>query len=530
MAFTNTFLFAVAAAVIGSSFQFGYNIAVCNSAEGDFFTYYSKYAYSNFWSTWVVATFAGGALIGSLLVGPMAQKFGAKGIFVPINCFSLISAICIYLAYQHTPTYGAMTPEKLEVYGNWSPTPSGKNDTAYENWVKDEQTDTVNETTFRYNHEAVGESFPMALYIMAIGRISIGIFSGMASGSAPRYIMEISPQASRGMIGVLNQLLITVGICVAQLMGMDMFYADSWPKLFILPSILSVIQLVVLFMPGMMPESPKDVLLRTDDQDVAEANLSKLRKTKSEVEDELKVMVAEAAASKGQSSLSIGGLLKDGSIRWQVYSLLIMHACQQLGGINAVFFYTNKILNQAGASADSIQYYSLGIGALNVFMTIVSTFIIEKTGRKMLLQGGYSLMIVFMIGLVFAIPTGNVTACVTAVCGYIVGFAVGPGPVPWMYNTEFFDQNARASASMLGCCTNWFCCMLVGAFFPKIQALLSQYVFAIFVGVSVVAVFWLIKFIPETKNRTVSAIYDNFAKLNGVPLRAQETVPLKETI
>ena len=45
-----------------------------------------------------------------------------------------------------------------------------------------------------------------------VARILIGLFSGFATGVCPMYIMEISSRKDRGMIGVLNQLLITIGI------------------------------------------------------------------------------------------------------------------------------------------------------------------------------------------------------------------------------------------------------------------------------------------------------------------------------
>ena len=44
------------------------------------------------------------------------------------------------------------------------------------------------------------------------GRILIGIFSGFSTGVCPMYIMEMAPKKDRGWIGVLNQLLITIGI------------------------------------------------------------------------------------------------------------------------------------------------------------------------------------------------------------------------------------------------------------------------------------------------------------------------------
>ena len=45
---------------------------------------------------------------------------------------------------------------------------------------------------------------------------------------------------------------------------------------------------------------------------------------------------------------------------------------------------------------------------------------------------------------------------IVCVLGYIVGFAIGPGPVPWIWNNEFFRQSARGPA---GCKFLWesFC-------------------------------------------------------------------------
>ena len=36
---------------------------------------------------------------------------------------------------------------------------------------------------------------------------------------------------------------------------------------------------------------------------------------------------------------------------------------------------------------------------------------------------------------------------IICVMGYIFGFAIGPGPIPWIWNTEFFKQSARAGGA-----------------------------------------------------------------------------------
>ena len=54
---------------------------------------------------------------------------------------------------------------------------------------------------------------------------------------------------------------------------------------------------------------------------------------------------------------------------------------------------------------------------------------------------------------------------IVCILGYIVGFAIGPGPVPWIWNSEYFKQSARGPA---GC-----------KFFVTINWL--QYVFKLYI-------------------------------------------------
>lgn len=536
MGVTNTFKTSVFVVVLCNSFQFGYNIAVCNSAQKNFFEIYDKSEYEKgFWSDWVVATFAIGALIGSLLSGPMTNKFGVRNIFYPISVISLLSAIFIYIASTLQPK-----PADDAEQAQWLMTLAAKQNKTAMNGTES--------NNYPYNHGHLEHSYPMALYMLAIGRILVGIFSGLASAAAPRYIMEISPKDKRGMIGVLNQLFITIGIMFAQIFGLDALFADSWMLCFTLNSVCSVVMLVLLIIPGIVAHSPRDQYIRTKDQDLANRTLMTLRSDEKDVHTEMEELNQEIRSAGGSSNeLSIGEFFTTKGIRWQMVSLLVMHMCQQFSGINAVFFYTGPILESTGMASNLIQYYTFGLGALNVFMTIVSTAIIEKTGRKVLLTVGFSIMVVFDLLLVFQLPSSDSNGvpiksnyeggvipqsvaliCYSFIAAFIVGFAVGPGPVPWMYNTELFEQNSRTAASMSGCCVNWFCCALVGAFFPRIQHAIGQYVFTIFAGIGVLAVAWCIKFIPETKNQTFSNIYNAFANLNGTDKREEgENIPLK---
>ena len=78
---------------------------------------------------------------------------------------------------------------------------------------------------------------------------------------------------------------------------------------------------------------------------------------------------------------------------YNIYFLLISILAQQLSGINCAIFYSTSIFKSAGLDEQASQSATLGMGAMNVAMTIISLILIEKAGRKTLMLSGLSVMI-----------------------------------------------------------------------------------------------------------------------------------------
>lgn len=74
-------------------------------------------------------------------------------------------------------------------------------------------------------------------------------------------------------------------------------------------------------------------------------------------------------------------------------SIMIMFA-QQLSGINAVMFFSTKIFTMAQMNQSAAQIATLGVGVMNVAMTLISLVLVEKLGRKTLLLIGFGGMFV----------------------------------------------------------------------------------------------------------------------------------------
>jgi len=363
-----------------------------------------------------------------------------------------------------------------------------------------------------------------------VARILIGLFSGFATGVCPMYIMEISSRNDRGKIGVLNQLLITIGILVAQIIALPalMGKAELWGWFLALTAAPAIFWLLTYTMTA---ESPRYTIIEKSDEASGRKVLEKLRGT-SNVEEEIDEMREEAIKAQAEEEMSLGQVLSEKSIRWQLISICLMMLCQQLSGINAVFFYTNKIFAAAGYTEATQLKLSVLIGAENVAMTFVSMALMEKMGRKSLMVWGYGIMVVFcfaMVGVLNCLDKATWVPHLSVFCvmGYIVGFAIGPGPVPWIWNTEFFQQSARAGGATISCVICWVCTYLVGQFFPAIQLKIGAYVFVFFGAICLFAFFYIKAKLPETRGRTFESIFNHFAKMNGVPEQNSETkIPL----
>src|SRR5205823_13972454 len=110
---------------------------------------------------------------------------------------------------------------------------------------------------------------------------------------------------------------------------------------------------------------------------------------------------------------------------------------QQITGINTVIYYAPKILQAAGFdSASGAILATVGVGVVNVSMTIVAMFLIDRAGRRPLLLVGIAGMIVTLtvLGLSFRIsnPSGHL-AGIAVIClmGYVAAFAISLGPIFW---------------------------------------------------------------------------------------------------
>jgi len=146
-------------------------------------------------------------------------------------------------------------------------------------------------------------------------------------------------------------------------------------------------------------------------------------------------------------------------------------ASQQFSGINAVLYYSNAILSKS--LPDFGPYVSLGITIVNVIMTFPPIILIERMGRTKLLTISALGALVSLFAVGFGLDTGFVTLSSIAILTFVMSFAIGLGPIPFVMIPEVSPAHAVSSLSSVALSLNWIINFVVGLIFLPLRNFLS---------------------------------------------------------
>ncbi|QIB76040.1 sugar porter family MFS transporter [Halogeometricum borinquense] len=344
--------------------------------------------------------------------------------------------------------------------------------------------------------------------VLVAGRLIDGVAIGFASIVGPLYISEIAPPKIRGALTSLNQLMVTVGILSSYFVNFALADSESWRAMLgagMVPAVILAIGILK------MPESPR-WLFEHGKEAEARAILQQTRS--GDVEKELEEI--RGTVSK-QSNTGLRDLLEP----WLRPALVVglgLAVFQQVTGINAVIYYAPTILESTEFGNATSILATVGIGLINVVMTIVAIALIDRVGRRALLLTGVGGMVVTLgiLGAVFYLPgfSGGLGIIATvSLMLFVAFFAIGLGPVFWLLISEIYPLAVRGSAMGIVTVANWGANLLVSLMFPVMTANLgTPSTFWIFGVCSLVALVFTYALVPETKGRSLEAIENDLRK------------------
>ena len=360
---------------------------------------------------------------------------------------------------------------------------------------------------------AIGTAVPRSQLVFVIYRALGGIGVGAASMTSPMYIAEISPARIRGRMVSLNQLAIVFGMLAVYFVNYAIASSGDetwnvqvgWRWMFGSETLPALALLVLLFF---VPESPR-WLVKQARPDEALAILCRVNGTQ-----QAQVEITSIKKALNQESESLLQLLAPG-MRIALLIGVALAVLQQVTGINVFLYFAPKIFSQiAGSSTGAAMLQTIVVGAVNMSFTVIAIWTVDRLGRKPLMILGYSGMGLSLLALGVAAYLQRTEVWVLLfMLAYIACFAVSVGPVTWVILSEIFPTKIRGRAMAIATVLLWMANFVVSQTFPMLDG--SQWLnerfhhafpFWLYGAFCVLAVVFLLAFVPETKGRTLEEI------------------------
>lgn len=333
---------------------------------------------------------------------------------------------------------------------------------------------------------SIGSALAVAAWDLMIWRFIGGLAIGVASVIAPAYISEIAPAKMRGALASLQQLAITLGILLALLSdaylagtagsaSAELWWGMPAWRWMLLVGVIPAIVYGCLSLG--IPESPQFLVRRGQDK----AAQKVLARVSGSADPQQRVDAIRASFEKEDKTS-----FRD--LRGPVFGLqpivwvgMAIAAFQQLVGINAIFYYSTTLWKSVGFSENESFTTSVITGVINVLMTFVAIFFVDKVGRRRLLLVGSVGMFIGLVAAAVAfsqasgsgdnvtLPAGWDVLALVGANLFVVFFAATWGPVMWVALGEIFPNKIRSLALGLTTMVNWIFNFIVTLLFPPLS-------------------------------------------------------------
>jgi SP family arabinose:H+ symporter-like MFS transporter len=445
-------------------FLFGYDTADIGSVLA-----FIPYHLSKFATGYLVAGASIGAAVGALAAGPLTDRFGRKSLLIADAAIYALGAILSAVAVN-------------------------------------------------------------AAMLLA-SRTLIGLAVGADSAIATAYIAEFAPRNRRGSLMIMQQWMITVGILVSYLVAVVVLKiapasagGADWRIILGLGALPAVLALALR---TRMPESPRWLMLhkRYADTKNALATLG-MEVTEQQVRDTAEQLAETERQLKRKTQWTPG-------VKRALAVVCVFFVFQQITGINIPFYYGPQLLGGYfhSAHATAVDAAIAGVeaaailGAVNVIATYFAFRYIDSVGRRPLAVGGYLGMAAFSVvaalGVAHLTGLPRVWVVMVGFSFFITSFAIGVGGTGWLIQGEVFPTAVRGRAAATGASVDWLANFVIVQWFPTLNSAFGlAWVMVLFAVLAVLAIGFIVRFVPETKGlplEEVIAVFERQATANRSP-------------
>ena len=365
----------------------------------------------------------------------------------------------------------------------------------------------------------ISSDMDIAFNMLVIARIIGGIGVGITSVVAPIYISELTLPENRGKIVSIYQLSITLGILLAFLVDWIvlngagdaagvisqndsplffewLFKEEIWRGMLGTEIPVALLFFILLLF---TPESPRWLVAKKRED---EAMLTMVKIGGEELAlvqmKEIREMIKEEKGGFRE--------LFSPFLRRPFLIGILLPMFSHLSGIAAIMYFAPNIINEAIASVESSFLGAVLVGLVNTVFTFVAIHYIEKSGRRKLLLIGVVGAFISLAGVGIMFALGSTLIIIPLLC-YVASFAFSYGPIVWVIISEIFPTRIRGLAVSIGS----FSLMLTGFLITLtnpllIEAIMPSGTFFLYAGLTLPAIWFIWKFVPETKGKSLEEI------------------------
>ena len=338
------------------------------------------------------------------------------------------------------------------------------------------------------------------------GRVMQGVAAGLIGVVVPMYLAESLDAANRGKGAGVFQFMDVIGILFCSLVGVGVVNAMGGPND---PS---------------MTAAAKDTAWKVVFWSSAAPAIIFFLGALGLKESPVWLSRRESSAPKAEESAP--AVVKD-SVFQRKYILpfaisVAILACNQATGCNSIQYFALKMFMDAGLGDAVANYANVALWAVMLATTAIACTLVDRKGRKFLLNIGTIGMLVAdtLAGFVFlAISKGWLQPSATSgwlVVGgislFIAAFSIGPGVVVWLALSELMPNRIRANGMAIGLFINMMVAYLISDVFLQ---LVEKWGYApvLFMLAGFAFVYFIVAalFLPETKGKTLEEIEAHFA-------------------
>ncbi|WOH13805.1 hypothetical protein DCAR_0933316 [Daucus carota subsp. sativus] len=365
---------------------------------------------------------------------------------------------------------------------------------------------------------------------LLVGRFVAGIGVGYAMMIAPVYTTEVAPTSSRGFLTSFPEVFINAGVLLGYVSNFAFANLPlwlGWRFMLGIGAIPSVgLALGVLY----MPESPRWLVMRgrlgearyvlektSDSKEEAQQRLDDIKEAAGIPEECNDDIVEVPKRSKDDAVWKELFLHPTPAVRHAAITGIGIHFFQMASGVDAVVLYSPRIFEKAGIKSDDKKLLAtIGVGICKTLFVLISTFLLDKVGRRPLMlssMGGMVIALLVLSGSLMVINHSSVTVpwavavAIVALYSFVSIFSSGMGPIAWVYSSEVFPLRLRAQGCGIGVAVNRGVSGIIGmTFISMYKALTIGGAFFVFACVAAVGWVFMFTLFPETQGRNLEEV------------------------